>query len=240
MVDVRVWNIEIPCADATSVSRGFEEPLDGRQGFYVRRDGGRGREVFQENQLERGLGMVGAGFAQGADFARKGWRVGGVRADLDEEGLARSIDRMEIDLVALWGTQVVNLAAAALEFDEDGGFKRMAEVVAADTFINRYQAGIYRIGLARVDHALAFRSSEQGGGADHESVLEVGEEGMETVFRHRQTLGFQGIVEFLDAEWGGGISQQMALEPAKRHRIGDGVALDDVAQDGDIHIRLQQ
>ena len=118
MVDVRVGNIEIPCADATSVSRDFEEPLDGRQGFYVRRDGGRGREVFQENQLERGLGMVGAGFDQGADFARKGWRVGGVRADLDEEGLARSIDRMEIDLVALWGTQVVRTYTVILSLME--------------------------------------------------------------------------------------------------------------------------
>jgi len=63
---------------------------------------------------------------------------------------------------------------------------------------------------------------------------------METVLGDGQPLGFQGIVEFLDAEGRCRVAEQMALEPTLGDGIGNAVALDDVAQDSHIDVALQE
>lgn len=122
------------------------------------------------------------GLDEGAGFAGEGGGIRGISADLDEVSLAVWVGGVEIDFVSLGGAGVVDLAAAAEEFDENGGFEGMAGIGASGAFVNGDEAGIDGIGFAGVDHALAFRGSEKRGGADEKSVLEVGEKGVEAVF----------------------------------------------------------
>lgn len=220
--------------------RCLKEPLDGWDNFDRSCNGGSGWKRVEEDQKGSGFGMLGLGFKQRADFALEGGGVAGVGADLDVLGVSRRISGVEIHFVALGGAEVMDLATTAQEFDEHGGFEGVAEVVPADPFVDRDEARIDRIGLAGVDHALALGGGEERGGPDQEGVFEVGEEGMEAVLGNGQALGFQRIVEFLDAEGGGGVSEEMTLEPAEGDGIGNATTLDDVAQDGDIDIALQE
>ncbi len=54
-----------------------------------------------------------------------------------------------------------------------------------------------------------------------------------------QALGFQGLVELLDAEWGAGTAEQVALDQAEGDVTGNAVALDDIPQNGDIDVSLR-
>jgi hypothetical protein len=91
------------------------------------------------------------------------------------------IHGVEVHLVSLKCTEVVNLAAPAEEFDKDGGFESVAEVAPSNAFVDRDEARIDGISLAWVDHPPALRCREQRGGVDEESVFEVGEESMEAI-----------------------------------------------------------
>jgi hypothetical protein len=80
----------------------------------------------------------------------------------------------------------------------------------------------------------------QGGGADEEGILEMAEKSVQAILGNRQALGFQGVVEFLDAEWSARAAEQVALEQAEGDGIGDAVPLNDIPQDGDIHVSLKE
>lgn len=220
--------------------RWVKEPLDGGTEFDGFGDDGAGRKWVEKDEQGPGIRKLRLCLDEGADFALEGGGVAGIGADLDEQDVSGRIDGVEVHFVALGRAEVVDLAAAAEEFDEDGGFKRAAEVGAAHAFVDRDEAGIDGIGLARVHHALALGRGEERGRPDEEGILEVGEEGMEIVLGNGEALGFQRIVEFLDAERGGRVSQEMALEPAEGDGIGNGMTLDDVPQDGDIDVALQE
>ncbi len=159
---------------------------------------------------------------------------------MDEQGVSRGVNAVEVDFQAPGGAEVMNVAAAPEQFDEHGGFKALAEIVPAAAFVNGDEPGIDGIGLARINHALALRGGEKRGGPDQESVFEIGEKGVETVFGDGQPLGFERVIELLDAEWRGRVSQEMALEPAQRDGIRNAVAFDDVPEHGDIDITLEQ
>ena len=125
--------------------------------------------------------MLCLGFKEGADFALERGGVAGVSADLDEHGGSCGIHGVEVHLVSLKCAEVVNLAAPAEEFDKDGGFESVAEVAPSGAFVDRDEARIVGISFARVDHPLALRCREQRGGADEESIFEVGEESVEAI-----------------------------------------------------------
>ena len=63
---------------------------------------------------------------------------------------------------------------------------------------------------------------------------------MQAVLGHWETLRFQGIVKFLDAEGSGGIAQQVALEPSQGNWIRNPMPLDNIPQHSHIHIPLQK
>ena len=80
----------------------------------------------------------------------------------------------------------------------------------------------------------------QGDDADEKGVFQIAEKGVQGIFAYRDALRAQGIVEFLHAERGCRIRQKVALQRTERQRVGDAVALDDIAQDGDVHVGAQQ
>ncbi len=81
-------------------------------------------------QEELRVRVNGLRFEKGTGFASEGFGISGVGADLDEQGLAGGVDGVEIDFIALRGAEVVELAAAALEFDENGGLQGVLKVGA--------------------------------------------------------------------------------------------------------------
>ena len=220
--------------------RNRQKPLNGRHDFDSIGYDGAGRRWLQQDEESSADAAVTWGVEQGPQLAVQGGGVGGVGADLDEEGVAVGTGGVEVDFKSQRGAEVVDLAAAAEEFDEDGSFEGVAEVVPAGSFVDGDESGIDRIGLAGIDHALAFGGREEGGGPDQEGVLEVAEEGVEAVLGNGQALRFQGIIEFLDAERRRRVSEEMPLEPAQGDGIGNVMTLDDVTEDGDIDIPLQQ
>ena len=142
-----------------------------------------GRERVEHDEKEAGGRVDGVGFGEGTGFPVEGGRIGGGGADLDEEDLAVWVGGMEIDLVSLGCAEVMDLAAAAEEFDEHSGFEGVAGIGAAGAFVDRNEARVDRIGLAGIDHALAFRGGEKRRGADEEGILEVGEKSVQAVLR---------------------------------------------------------
>ena len=54
----------------------------------------------------------------------------------------------------------------------------------------------------------------QGNGAHEESILQVCEVIVQGIFADGQSLGFEGVEEFLHAERPGGIAEEVALKPA--------------------------
>lgn len=199
--------------------RNRQKPLNGWNDFDSIRYGGAGRWWLQQDEESPVDAAVGGSVEQGPQFAVQGGGVGGVCADLDEEGVAVGTGGVEVDFKSQRSAEVVDLAAAAEEFDKDSGFEGVAEVVPAVSFVDGDESGINRIGFAGIDHALAFGGREEGGGPDEEGVFEVAEEGVEAVLGNGQALRFQGIIEFLDAERRRRVSEEMPLEPAQ----GDGI-----------------
>src|SRR5690606_28867052 len=63
---------------------------------------------------------------------------------------------------------------------------------------------------------------------------------VERVLRYRNALRAQVVVELPDAEAPARRGQEMTLEPAKRHGIGDRVTLDDVPENHNVHVPLEQ
>jgi len=57
------------------------------------------------------------GFNEGADFALESGRGAGVGADLDEHGVSRSINGVEVHFISLRRAEVMNLASTAEQFD---------------------------------------------------------------------------------------------------------------------------
>ena len=130
----------------------------------------------------------------------EGRRTAGVGADLDEHGISRGIDGMEIHLVSPERAEVVDLTTAAEKLNEDSGFKSMAEVAPTESLADGNESRIHGVGLAGVDHALALGSGEERGGADEKGVLEISEERVQRILGHGQSLRLQAIIELLDAK----------------------------------------
>lgn len=104
-----------------------------------------------------GFGEGGGGIAEGAEFAFGGFGGAGVGADLDELLAAISVAGQEVDLVASGSSDPGGGGAAALEFEQDECFKRVADVGTSGLIVEGDERGVDRVGFARIDHALALR-----------------------------------------------------------------------------------
>ena len=80
----------------------------------------------------------------------------------------------------------------------------------------------------------------QGNGAHQKGVLQVAEVGVQRVLADSHALRAQGVVLLLDREPAARVRQQLPLQPTQGQRIGDPVALDDVAEHHHVDIAGQQ
>jgi hypothetical protein len=103
----------------------------------------------QANEVERRVPMFAASIE--------------ISADLNELAVPFGITREEVDFKSACCAHVGNLRASTFQLEQHRGFERMSEVRSSHGIVDRDQAHIYRIDLARVDHALSlgFRRDRQ-------------------------------------------------------------------------------
>lgn len=142
----------------------------------------------------------------------------------------------EIHLIPFWRAHVCDFAPAPLQFNEHRCLQCVTQIGSPAAIEQRDEPSVYRIDLARVDHALAPRVRFHPHRAHQKAVLQISEQVVEGVARNGDSLALEGTVEFLNAESACGIGQEMSHEPAKPCDVGDTVTLDHIAQNGHVHV----
>ena len=126
---------------------------------------------------------------EGAHLAIVRVGMADVCANLDQGRAAFGVAGEEVHFVSVFGADVVYLAAATFEFEENDRFESVAEVGATRAFIKRDEARVYGIGFAGIDHALALGGGVQGKGPHQKSVLQMSQGNREGCSCRRAVLG---------------------------------------------------
>jgi hypothetical protein len=129
-------------------------------------------------------------------------------------GSACRVASDKVHLATVASSYVIDLTAAAFQFEEDHGFEGVSYIGAARALVKRDQAGVDGIRLAWIDHALALGRGVQGEGAHQERVLQMSEVFVQGVLADRQSLGFESGKELLHTEGPRWVPEQVTLQPA--------------------------
>ena len=116
------------------------------------------------------------------------------RQDLDQFLAAFRIAGQEIHLEACFRADVGDVRAAPFQFQQHAGLQGVAPVGAARAVEHRNQAGIDRIGFARIDHAPPFGLGREGNGPDQEGVFQIAQISVQRVLGDRNALRSQIVV----------------------------------------------